>query len=250
MLMSVLNLVRRIRALKVLVAVAALVAAALAILISYEVRFSPPGLAQRESSYWLASTQMLVDSKRSAIGDARTQLDLLATRAPVYAGLAAKPAVAVPAARAAGVPPGSYVITSAQTGRDGRFAGAQDVAAPEPPSPAVILSTNSTPIIQMTAQAPTEALAQRLAEATANALQTYVREFGANQGLPLEDRVALRKLNPPRSEAIERGITPVQPVLLGLGLWGVLVALLVAVDALIRQARRERTTVQPQTTAA
>jgi len=83
-----------------------------------------------------------------------------------------------------------------------------------------ILPEGATPIIEITAQAPGRATAERIANATVTALQARVREVAASEAVPATRSVTVSQLSSPRVVAVAHGLSPFGAVLISLLVFG------------------------------
>jgi hypothetical protein len=154
----------------------------------------------KSTVYASASTQMLVDSPQSALGDSRTDLTGFTARAVVYARLMTTPEALAYIGQAAGVP-GNLIEASGPTELDGPNAvhaptalhGGQVVS----PTAAYKLNFDQNPelpTVDIYADAPTVRQAIALANGAVKGFGTYVDGLENQTGVPASQRVEVRQL--------------------------------------------------------
>jgi hypothetical protein len=190
-------------------AVVAVIAATLSV---YHVSLVPPSLKSRSLKYSTATTQVVVDSTPSSLGNVVANIDPLVARAGVFANLMVSPAALNLIGEAAHIPgneiyaagpveanePRTIQEPTADT-RNGQIVGEaapyrlQFAANPE------------YPIITISAQAPTDNQAEALANGTVTALSKYISLV--QQKVPSERRVVVRQLGTPTGAVVDGGVS-------------------------------------------
>lgn len=184
-----------------LVALGAVIAAILATLSVATVSIFPPGLTSRTNVFATASSQILVDTPDSSLGDLSYELEPLEARAGVFARFLADPAATDLIAQKSGVPAGEIEAQGPYE---------QNLPLNEQEPTAAKRSTQiigngalyrlrfennpDLPIISVFAQAPTVKEALALAEAAPAALRVYVERLQERQHTPRKNRVEIRPL--------------------------------------------------------
>jgi hypothetical protein len=228
---------------RLVVAIGILVAAVLATLSVY--RLEGFKLKARSLQYSSASTQILVDTPSSVLGDLSPSFDPLNSRAVVYANFMASPAV--------------LELIGQQVGLRGDqiyAAGPVDTLQPRTVQEPTALKRNvqltgetvpyrfnfnsepNLPTIGVYSQAPATQQAIALANAAAVGLQRYVANLQKTNKVPRESRVVIRQLGHADGGVVNSGISK---SLAGIvfGAVFLLWCVLVLVGARLRQGWRE-----------
>jgi hypothetical protein len=195
-----------------LVALGAAVALLAALLSVYRVALIPPSLQSRTNVFATASTQILVDTPRSAFADISNELEPLENRASVFARFLTSPAAIDLTARAAHLPAAAI---EAQGPYEVNLPPVQQEPTAEQRSTQIIgegalyrlrfESNPDLPIVTVFAQAPTEAGAIDLAEAVPAGLRAYVKRIQREQRTPLERQVEIRTLGAATGGVVNEG---------------------------------------------
>lgn len=148
--------------------------------------------ALKASVYSAATTQMVVDSPRSALGDINSSLDPFTARAGVYALLMTSPQALNAIGREAGIP-GDQIAAegppSATTPQVGQ--------TPSTPQSKFKLQFNqdpSLPTVDIYSQAPTPSEAVALANAAVTGFSNYLQMLEVQGSVPVAQRVKIRQL--------------------------------------------------------
>jgi hypothetical protein len=196
---------------RVLVSIGVIVAFLLALLAVFQVRrVFPPVLKSRQTTVWVANSQVLVDARRSAIGNLNQGLDPLVPRAGVYANLMTSPELVASIALASHLP-ASQISVTGPIGTNGQrpHHGASSTS-PTAPRYSLQLDTDETqPLIRITAQAPTSHAAAALAIGAGTGLTSYVTRLENTQQVSDRHRVDLRQLGQPIPSAVASGLAPI-----------------------------------------
>ncbi len=175
-----------------------------------------PGLPPQSRQYQVgvSTAQILVDTPSSQVVDVSPKgSDLLGLQANLLASLMVDGTIRTDIAQRAGVPASKLVgVTSAVT--EPSATGPTPVSAPSGPN-AYVLNTqiltdaagDNLPIIQLSAQAPTAAAANRLANAAIAGLSAYVNTRAAAERIPDSDRLQITGLNASPGTTDQRGPT-------------------------------------------
>jgi hypothetical protein len=213
--------------------VAALAAVVAGILLTFRVGLVPPSLEGRRYEVMTATVLALVDTPQSQaidLGDSSgADVGLLSDRANLLAGLVTQAPMTQLIAARASVPARQLVAVPEKRLGKQIDEGPQVLAAatnPDDPRALVvrakvpILPEGATPIIEITAQAPGRATAERIANATVTALQARVREVAASEDVPATRSVTVSRLSSPRVVAVAHGLSPFGAVLVSLLVFG------------------------------
>ena len=232
------SFVRRVLVHRLLVVASGTLALLVGLASTYAVSLSPPSIGPKAQPYGAASVQLFVDSKFSVLGDLSTPTDQLALRAPVVAQVAASDEIAARAASLAGIAPNSFQVRSA-TGS----------AAPSPSDAARVVTLTTmvdSPIIDLSAVAPTSQEATDLANAISRALREYVKRihpqpYDARRGGEAL-RVRVRQLGGATGGEIKPAVDKAKGVAITLGIFALLLLMVYLYDIAIehRRARRAR----------
>jgi hypothetical protein len=195
-----------------LVAIGALVALIAALLSVNQVGLFPPSLKSRTNVFATASTQILVDTPRSAFADLSNEIDPLETRASVFARFLSSPAAVALIAREANLPADAI---EAQGPYELNLPPFQQEPTAEQRSSQIIgegalyrmrfENNPDLPIISVFAQAPTRDGAIALAAAAPAALGAYVERIQERQHTPFSRRVEIRKLGNATGAVVNAG---------------------------------------------
>jgi hypothetical protein len=189
---------------KFLVLGLAVVSLLVAILLTYQVSSSAPFVETKRTVYAEATTDLLVDSPKSSLGDLATDFMPLNLRAQVYAQFMTSPPVIDAIARRAGIDPAMLSTqaplgSTSTTARGGAAAtapptqGAEHVAAGRTQR-LMLEPQGGVPVVGVRAQARTPEEARRLADAAVAALIEYVTELQRKQRVPGDTRVQVEQL--------------------------------------------------------
>ncbi len=202
--MELARVIRELFKRRLLLALGVLIAAGAA---AYSVHSKP-------LQYSSASTQVLVDSESSVLGDVSQSTEALSARAEVYANFMASPAI--------------LEIIGKQVGLSGDqlyAAGPVNAAEPRVEQEPTALKRNvqltgeskpyklnyeaqgNLPTITIYSQAPTTRQAVALANAAVVGLQRYVAEAEASSAVPKRSRVVIRPLGSASGGVVDGGIS-------------------------------------------
>jgi len=193
-------------------AVGVLIAAVAAILSVYSLNGGK--LKARSLQHSSASTQVIVDSQKSVLGNATQPFEPLAQRAWVYANFMTSPSFLDVVGKQVGL-----------TGAQLYAAGPVNVNEPRSEQEPTDLKRNvqitgetkpyrlsyeaqeKLPTITINSQAPTTAQAVALANAAAGGLQSYVATSESEEGITPGSRVVIRQLGPASGAVVDGGIS-------------------------------------------
>ncbi len=179
---------------RALVAIAIGLAAAISILAVFQVGLFPPSVSKREHVDAKGSIEILVDSSRSPIADARRDLTGLTARAGVFARLMAGGNVVGSIARTTGIP-ARQIDVAGPAPLPGEAPGSSEPLQIHPYGIA-IAQVEELPILSVETRAPTVPEARALAAAAPSAIRNVVESIQAQQATPDDKRVELRVLGP------------------------------------------------------
>jgi hypothetical protein len=201
--------------------------------------------ALKSTVYSAATTQMVVDSPHSALGNVNDSLDPFTARAGVFAQLMTTPEALDAIGQAAGIP-GNKI--SAQGPAD---------SAPELAQPAIPQSTTSTstpfklllnqdptlPTVDIYAEAPTTAKAVALANGAVTGFATYLRSIAAQGSVPTSQQVEIRELGAAVGGVVDPGTSTKLAALAVIGtflVWCGVILLVLKLRATTDGARKTR----------
>jgi hypothetical protein len=195
-----------------LLAVGVLIAAAAAIFSVY--RLDGTRLVARSLQYSSASTEVLVDTPSSVLGNVSQSFEQLSARATVYANFMVSPAVLRLIGEQAGIsgeqiyaagpiPPNEPRIVLEPTAlkRNVQITGETN------PYRLDFESQPSLPTIIINSQAPTTKQAAALANGAAVGLQTYVTQLESTERIPPSKRVRIRQLGSAHGAVVNGGVS-------------------------------------------
>ena len=162
---------------KLLVLLAAVLAAILALVLTFQVSLMPPRLHNKGIEYANAKTTLLVDAEQSPLADTEADIQPLVQRAQVLAASFTSYPLRIQIASELGVPLDDVAVTTLGAGSSREPAAAErssQLSAEGAKFQVTYLPTPDTPVITVFAQAPTVALATRLADAAGAAARDYV----------------------------------------------------------------------------
>lgn len=152
----------------------------------------------KSTVYAAASTQMVVDSPHSALGDLSPSLDPLTVRAGIFAQLMTSPQALSAIGAASGVP-GTRIAAQGPPSTSG---SGVPQAATLPTDPAarstrfklLLTQDPSLPTIDIYTEAPTTRQAISLANGAVTGFASYLRELETQSAVPPARRVDIRQL--------------------------------------------------------
>jgi hypothetical protein len=181
-----------------IVAVATAAAALIAALAVFQVSLSPPSVGKRSQPEGRGTVEILVDSARSPIADARRDLTGLTARAGVFARYIAGGNVVGKIAQANDIPV-QQIDVAGPTPLPGQAPGLDEAPEYHPYGIAVVQPDELLPIVSVQTRAPSVRGAHGLAAAVPAAVRQVVRTIQAEQGTMPGKRVEFRVLGPPRA---------------------------------------------------
>lgn len=254
--MEIAYVLRDLWRLRVAVAVIALLAIVAGAATSFRISVLPPGLENKSFEIGAASTQMMVDSPKSSLGDLHSEFDPLTSRAGVFAQFMASPPVRASVARRLGVPADAIVATAA-TDMTQLTRSAQEPTAEERSAELVAEGRQfrlyfeaqpELPVVSVYAQAKTAEQAVKLANGAVAGLKRFVERTQLEQGVRPAARVRVAQLGPAKGGVVNPGVNKIVAVMAFFAvLIGGCLALLVVVRIMqnVRQANALESAVAP-----
>jgi hypothetical protein len=178
---------------KVLLVLSIIAAIAIPVIVVYKV--SPSGISKRNHVDAQGSIEILVDSARSPIADARRDLAGLTTRAGVFARLIAGGNVVRQIAKDSDIP-FDQIDVAGPTPFPGEAPGVGQEPLQLHPYGIAITQPEELPIVKVVTRAPTVDEARALAAAAPKAVREVVESVQAQQGTPADKRIEFRVLGP------------------------------------------------------
>jgi hypothetical protein len=221
-------------------------AAFVALLVGLSTSYRLPSFEKKELLSGAASSQVLIDSSTSAIGDVERDPAPLATRAVVLAQYMSSAEARTAIAKEMGLSP-------TQIAANGPFSSLTDrstyQATPAGPRANQLTEENAIyrlvfdaqlelPIVSIYTQAPDAEAATNLARAATTVLGGYVS--GLDKGIPKERRIIVTTLGQPEGGTVNDGASPILAVLAFLAILVILCTLIVLGSGLVRQWRHSR----------
>ncbi len=217
---------------RLLVGLSVVAAAALTILAVFQVSVSPPSIAKKSQVEAQGSIEILVDSARSPIADARRDLTGLTARAGVFASYIAGGNVIGQIAKANGIPVGQIAVTG-PVPLPGEAPGADEEAAQQKPYAISITQSGELPILAVVTRAPTVPEARKLAAAAPPAISRVVEKIQTQQGTPTTRRVEFRVLGPAEAALVDESLGNKVAAMLFLVLLSLFVVAILAAPRLV-----------------
>lgn len=183
---------------KRLVAAATALAALAATLVVFQVSLLPPSVGKRSQPQGRGAVEILVDSARSPIADARRDLTGLTARAGVFARYIAGGNVVGRIAEKNGIAARQVDVTGPSP-LPGEAPGLDEAPQYHPYGIAISQPDELLPVVAVETRAPTVREARGLAAAVPAALREVVHRIQAEQGTLPGKRVEFRVLGPPRA---------------------------------------------------
>jgi hypothetical protein len=194
---------------------ALLIALLAAVSTVYRIGLLPPSLTPRSLELGAASTKVLVDTPNSKVIDLRAgtaDFQSLATRANLLANVMASAPVRAEIAQRAHIAPDALVAEAPiianvprATTEPGSEKRAADLVAQTDQYRLNIQANPQVPVINVYAQAPSASGAERLANAAADSLRSYLDSVAADQRIPDAEQVRLHQLGRARGSVVNDG---------------------------------------------
>lgn len=214
------------------VALSAVGAAIVAVLVVFNVSFSPPSLGKRDHVEARGSIEILIDSEKSPIADVGRNLEPLTARAGVFARYMAGGNVIKEIAKTTGIPV-KQIEVAGPAPLPGEAIGA--TAAPENVRPygLQIVQRDELPIVNVETRAPTVAEARELAAATPGAVRGIVSRIQEAQNIPDSKKVTFRVLGPAQAAPTNEALGAKVAIGLFIGLFLLALLLILGIPRLI-----------------
>jgi hypothetical protein len=212
--------------------------------------YSLPGFEKKTLEMGSASTELLIDSSQSPIGDLGAPIENLTVRAALYPRVIESTEVKAEVARVLGISPVQISTTGAQPDTQGEEQTGREPTEDQRANELIaegsvyrLSATASTanPLLQIAGQADTAEKAIRLVKAATNALRRYVLETQERQDIPESQRVELRNLGAVTGGVINEGVDRAAAVLTWIAafvFWCLLLLVTRRVLSSLRAARR------------
>ncbi len=219
---------------KLLLAVGLVLALFVTLLANYRLSLSPLSLESRTLSYGSASTQVLIDTRRSSLASGSSLPGDLASRAEVLAQFLSSSEARASIATQMGVSPDVISIVNAPNTVQGQSSNASSLvqqAASQADAGGLSVTYQvqlGTPIVAIFTRAPNADLALRLAEASAQSLRQQITVIGDRSGVAAlsPDRIVLREVGSPTGGQVSTTVDKVMVLLVfvvAFGAWCVLI---------------------------
>jgi hypothetical protein len=206
--------------------------AAIAAIAVYQVSLAPPSLSKRSVVEAQGSIEILVDSARSPIADARRDLTGLTARAGVFASYIAGGNVIRQIAKANHIRV-DQIAVSGPVPLPGQAPGADEESPQQKPYAISITQSGELPILAVLTRAPTIGKARDLAAATPAAIRRVVESIQTQQGTPQTRRVEFRVLGPAEAALVDESRGNKVAALLFLFLFGAFVVVILGAPRLV-----------------
>lgn len=224
-----------------MVAISLLAAVAATVVALYQVSLLPPGLHSRKLSIGTAATEMLVASPNLAVGGSAYQYSAAVNQAILLGNVMVSEPVLNDVSLAIGVPVSRIQATAPMTANVPRSlvepgSGASATAILKSPDlyKLEIQADPSVPILHIYSQAPSAAVAVRIANAAVQGVNTYLQGLEVSDRIPVNQRIRVEELGPVQAGVANPGAPTQIAVLVFLGVFGVSLWLL-AITAKIRR---------------
>jgi hypothetical protein len=189
-----------------------LIAAAVAVLSIY--RFEGGHLKARSLQYSAASTEVLVDSNSSLLGNVSQAAEPLVARAQVFANFMTSPTLLEAVGAKVGLLGGQIYAAGPVNANEPRVEQEPtalkrnvEITGETKPYKLNFESQQNLPTITIYSQAPTTAMAVNLANGAASSLQEYVKNEEASTGVAPRSRVVIRWLGPAKGAVVDGGVS-------------------------------------------
>jgi hypothetical protein len=205
-------LLRELLGRRLLLAVGVLLAAAAAVFSVYHIEGSK--LKARSLQYSSATTQVLVDSPSSVLGNLSQSFEPLSARAVVYANFMASPAVLKVIGQYAGIHGDQIYAAGPVDELEPRAVQEPtalkrnvEITGETDPYRLNFNSTTNVPTITIYSQAPTTPQAVALADGAVAGLKQYVSGVETTDRIPPRSRVVIRQLGTANGSVVDGGIS-------------------------------------------
>jgi hypothetical protein len=219
--MELVEILKALWSRRIIVAVAAVVAFALALTVLYQPGLPPQSRAQTSGA---GSTEILIDAPQSTLGDLRRDITPLIARGGIFSRFLATDDAAKEIARESGVPARELTVSGPKLSIDGvPDQGAAKRAADArgtDPYLVQVQQGDELPVLSIFTSAPTARGARRLADATATALSNAVTSVQDETAVPEKRRLTIRQLGSARAGEVTDKPSPAFAVVVFLALFG------------------------------
>jgi capsular polysaccharide biosynthesis protein len=192
-----------------------------------------------------ATVQILIDSPQSAIADLVQNTAPLTSRAGMFAQVMASQAVVESIGKTAGVPASEITAEGPYSGPAEKLdvvtpaeARGSQLAAQSAKYRLSFVAQENQPVVTASVQAPTSAVAARLANSIYPGVVHYVSTLQQSVGTPAAHRVTIRELGAPEAGTVNSGSSLALSVVAALGVFILGVLALIGVEgARLRSAQ-------------
>jgi hypothetical protein len=181
-----------------------------------KISLTPPGLTSRALEMASASTQIVVDTPRSTLVDARQDtygIDALTNRAVLVGNVMASPPVRAAIAKKANIPVQVLQITPPLTPKqprvlaeDGIERHTSDIVKLNDQYRLFISANPTVPVLRIYAQAPDAPTAGLLANAAVDSMREHLAELADGSDTPGGDQIKLMQLGRAHGVVINEGV--------------------------------------------
>lgn len=217
--MELTHALRQLWRLKLGVIAVVAIAALVALSVAFRVSLFPPSLQSKSYEFGAASTQVIVDQKRSPVADVRELFEPLATRAEVYARLMTSTPLRNYIGEELGIP-GAAIIAEGPPAPNATRAEREPLAGERAnslfgegvPLRLSLRAEDELPVVSIAAQAPTAKGAEQLANAAVAGLMRYVAEAQERSRVRPGAQVRLTQLGEPQGGLVNSGVNRTMPI--------------------------------------
>jgi hypothetical protein len=209
------------------VIVGALVAALAATVSMFKVSPLSLELTPRSSEIAAATTEVLVDSQETFLGDLRREIEPLTLRAGAYAHFVESQAVVNALAKASDLSPEQIAVhgpvaNASEASDPTSEQRANDIRQDSEPYRVQVNFSGELPVLSIYTQAPTVPGALRLANGMATALRTVVGDIQSHgeKGIATSDEVRIRQLGTAQGGVVTESASYALGLLVFIGVFG------------------------------
>lgn len=198
-------------------AIALIVAVLATTRLLYGISLFPPKLEKDSLSIASASTHVLVDTPRSTVVDLRENtydFTELTNRALLAGNVMASPAVVDYISRHSGVPASAILISAPLTSEQPRAIAdithqpkTSDILKSPDEYRLSVRANPTVPVLDVYSEAPDEASAKKLADASVEGLKDYLHDLAVAHDTPRADQVQLTQLGKASGGSVNSGAT-------------------------------------------
>lgn len=164
-----------------------------------------PSFEKKSIDVGAATTQVLIDSSRSSLGDINRKFEPLAQRASVYASFMQSGPVKDIVAREAGIPADRLVTQQPKADATSEERANEIVAEEDTHRLFFDTADDEVPIVSISAQAPTADRAAALANGAVKGLATYITRLQERQRVPGHRKVVVTQLGTAQGGMVNEG---------------------------------------------